>query len=221
MKKTSYSIGKCSVLLIALLTSSAFAETHCGLRACGQQPPPPPPGSCLPSSSIGVSVAGTNVVAYVPKGNWEERSSTTGVSAVNIEGTSITNKLITTPNTVNSCAANPLTGKTVCAANNTDVYVFTGTTLSSTLTSGGSLTISFSGGSCTNCSVMMDSLHNRAVIGLSVAGAAGFQILNLATTPPTFGTAFKSASVPGEISENPLVDPTRDLILSAAEFGQF
>ncbi len=125
-----------AVLLIALSTGSAFAETHCGLRACGQQPPPPPPGSCLPSSSIGVSVAGTNVVAYFPKGAWD--NGTTGVSAVNIEGTSITPKLISTPNAVNSCASNPITGKTVCASNKTDVYLLTGTTLSTTLTSGGS-----------------------------------------------------------------------------------
>jgi hypothetical protein len=159
------------------------------------------------------------VVGYIPKGAWD--LSTTGLSVINIEGTSITPAVISTPNAVNSCASNPITGKTVCAANNTDVYVITGTTLSTTLTSGGSSTIGFSGGSCTNCSVMMDSLHNQAVIGLSVVGAPGFQILNLATSPPTFGTAFKSASVPGAISENPLVDPSRNFLLSAAETNNY
>ena len=99
-------------------------------------------------------------------------SITTGVSAINIEGTSITPTLISTPNVVNSCASNPITGKTVCTANNTDVYVLTGTTLNTTFTSGGSRTISFSGGSCTNCGVAMDAVHNHAVIGLSIAGAA-------------------------------------------------
>jgi hypothetical protein len=63
----------------------------------------------------------------------------------------------------------------------------------------------------------MDSLHNQAVIGLSIAGAPGFQILNLATSPPTLGTAFKSATVPAEISEDPLVDPSRNFLLSATE----
>jgi hypothetical protein len=216
MKKMSGSICICAVLLIALSTGGDFAQAAtCGLRPCQTPPPPPPPpaGSCLPSSSIGVSVMGTNVVAYVPKGNWSARSSTTGVSAINIEGTSITNKLITTPNAVNSCAANPITGKTVCVANKTDVYVLTGTTLSTMLTSSGSGSISFSGGSCTNCSVVMDSLHNKAGIGLSIAGAPGFQLLNLATL--AFEPAFKSPN--GEISEDPLIDPSRNFILSAAE----
>jgi hypothetical protein len=160
-------------------------------------------------------VTGTNVVAYVPKGQWD--GSVTGVSAINIEGTSITPKLISTPNVVNSCAANPVTGQTVCVANNTDVYVLTGTTLSTTLTSGGSGTISFSGGSCTNCSVVMDAVHNKAGIGLSVASAPGFQILKLATL--TFLPAFKSPS--GEISEDPLIDPTRRLLLSASENNNY
>lgn len=148
-------------------------------------------------------------------------SSTTGVSAVNIEGTSITPKLISTPHAVNSCAANPVTGKTVCVANNTDVYVLTGTTLSTTLTSSGSGTTSFSGGSCTNCSVVMDSKHNQAVIGLSTASGAGFQILNLATTPPAFGTPFASLTASHEISEDPLVDPTRTFLLSATEANNY
>jgi hypothetical protein len=105
----------------------------------------------------------------------------------------------------------------VCAANNTDVYLLKGTTLSSTLSSGGSGTIRFSGGSCTNCSVVVDAVHNKAAIGLSVAGAPGFQILNLATS--TFSPAFASPS--GNISEDPLFDPTRVLLLSAAENNNY
>jgi len=223
MKKMSslvgISIGICTVLLLALSTGGSPAQAAtCGLRPC-QQPPPPPAGSCLPSSSLGVSVMGTNVVVYVPKGNWG--GGALGVSAINIEGTSITPKLIVTPNVVNSCGSNPITGKTVCVANNTDVYVLTGTTLSTTLTSGGSGTTSFSGGSCTNCSVVVDSLHNQAVIGLSTASGAGFQFLNLATTPPAFGTAFKSLTASHEISEDPLVDPSRTLLLSANEANNY
>ncbi|HEX3497502.1 MAG TPA: hypothetical protein VHT02_10105 [Methylocella sp.] len=213
----SGSIGKCAVLLLALSTGGDFAQAAiCGFRVCGPPPPPPvPPGSCLPSSSLGVLVTGTNVVAYFPKGAWD--SSTTGVSAVNIEGTSITPTKISTPNVTNSCASNPVTGKTVCVANNTDVYVLTGTTLSTMLTSSGSGTISFSGGSCTNCSVVMDAVHNKAGIGLSIAGAPGFQILNLANS--VFQPEFKSPST--EISEDPLIDPIRRLLLSAAENNNY
>jgi hypothetical protein len=217
MKKTSRSISICSVLLLALSTGGSPAlAAICGFRVCGPpKPPPVPPGSCLPSSSLGVLVTGTNVVAYFPKGHWD--GSTTGVSAVNIEGTSITPKLISTPNVTNSCAANPITGKTVCVANNTDVYVLTGTTLSTMLTSSGSGAISFSGGSCTNCSVVMDAVHNKAGIGLSIASAPGFQILNLANS--VFQPAFKSPS--GDISEDPLIDPTRRLLLSASEANNY
>ena len=83
---------------------------------------------------------------------------------------------------VNSCASNPITGQTVCTANNSDVYLLTGTSLGSTLTSSGSGTINFSGGNCTNCGVAMDAVHNKAVIGLSLDGVPGFQFLNLAGT---------------------------------------
>ena len=82
-------------------------------------------GSCQPSSSLSVNVTGTNVVSYVPKGAWS--GGTTGVAAVNVEGSSITNTLIPTATVVNSCASNPITGQTVCTANNTDVYVLKGT----------------------------------------------------------------------------------------------
>jgi hypothetical protein len=173
-------------------------------------------GSCQPSSSLTVLVTGTNVVAYVPKGNWG--SSTTGVSVANVEGSSITPTLIPTASAVNSCAANSVSGQTVCTANNTDVYLLSGTTLNSTLTSGGSGSISFSGGFCTNCGVAMDATHNKAVIGLSVAGSPGFQFLNLGGSP-SFEPAFKSLA--GIISEDALIDPSRNLLLSAAENGNY
>jgi len=176
-----------------------------------------PQGSCQPSSSLSVLVSGTNVVSYVPKGSWEGLA--TGVSAVNVEGSSVTPTQIPTANIVNSCASNPLTGQTVCTANNTDVYLLTGTTLGSTLTSGGSGSISFSGGSCTNCGVAMDAVHNKAVIGLSVnGGSPGFQFLDLGTSP-SFEPAFVSPS--GKISEDPLLDPLRNLLLSASETSNY
>lgn len=191
---------------------------------CGTAPPPPPPGSCEPSSSLSVMVNNTakTVVSYVPKGSWGHYN--TGVSVVNVEGSSITPTLISTPSAVNSCASNPVTGVTVCAANDNNVYLLTGTTLSSTLTSGGSGTIGFTGGICTNCSVAMDATHNMALIGLSLAGTPGFQFLDLATS--TFETPFASAS--GFISEDPLIDPTRSstggpgaLLLSGSENNNY
>jgi hypothetical protein len=172
---------------------------------------PPPQGSCQPSSLLSVLVSGGNVVAYVPKGAWALTS--TGISVVNVEGTAIAPTLIPTAQAVNSCASNPLTGTTVCTANGTDVYLLSGTAIASTLTSGGSGLIRFSGGSCTNCGVAMDATHGRALIGLSVAGAPAFQFLDLATS--TFQPPFASPS--GFISEDPLIDPVRNLLLSAAE----
>lgn len=181
---------------------------------------PPPAGSCQPSSSLSVLVTGTNVTSYVPKGSWSFGVS--GVSVVNVEGSSITPTLIPTTNVVNSCASNSITGTTVCTANNTDVYLLSGTTLGSTLTSSGSGTILFSGGTCTNCGVAMDAIHNKAVIGLSLAGVGGFQFLDLSTS--TFEPAFASMSPTGflaNISEDPLLDPIRNLLLSASELNNY
>jgi hypothetical protein len=183
-------------------------------------PPPPPTGSCEPSSSIAPLVQGKNVVAYVPKGNWDEQEDDTGVDVVNVTGTTVTNKNVPTPNAVNSCASNPTTGETVCVSNGTDVYLFTGTTLTKTLTDGADTTGTapdFSGGSCFTCSVVMDAPANLAVLGVATAGGPGFQVLNL--TNNTFGAPVASPS--GEISENPLVDPTRNLLLSASENNDF
>jgi hypothetical protein len=65
----------------------------------------------------------------------------------------------------------------------------------------------------------MDAIHNRAVIGLStnLSGVPGFQFLDLGTL--TFGTAFSSPS--GSISEDLLIDPFRNLLLSAAENNKY
>ena len=153
------------------------------------------------------------MAAYVPKGTWE--INTTGVGVVNVEpapGSVVTT--IPTPNSVNSCAANPVTGKTVCTANNTDVYLISGTSLNATLTSGdGPGQINLSGGTCINCGVAMDAVHNKAIIGLSIGGTPGntdgtpgFQVLDLSTS--TFGPVF--ASQAGAISEGLLFDTTRD-----------
>ena len=61
-----------------------------------------------------------------PQGELERRRPT-GIDVVNVEGSSITNTLIPTADIINSCASNSVTGKTVCTANNTQVYVISGT----------------------------------------------------------------------------------------------
>ena len=180
-------------------------------------PTPPPATACLPSSSLSVLVQGTNVSSYVPKGNWE--GGATGVSVVQVEGTGITPAVIPTANTVNSCSSNSSTGQSVCVANNTDVYLISGSTLSSTLTSGGSGFASFSGGDCTNCGVTFNSATNQALIGMSTATGPGYQFLDLAGATPTFETAF--ASPAGAISEDLAIDPSRTLILSPAETNNY
>src|SRR5213078_2832850 len=81
------------------------------------------PSDCAGSSSLTPLVQGANVTAYVPKGTWAFPN--TGVSAVNVEGSSITPTNMATPTVVNSCASNSTTGKTVCTGNDASVYEFT------------------------------------------------------------------------------------------------
>jgi len=187
---------------------------------------PPPPGSCQPSSSLTALVTGRDVVGYVPKGNWSV-TPVTGVSVVNIEGTRVIPTKISTPNIVNACAPNPISGQTVCTANNTDVYLISGTSLTNTLTSGGSGTITFSGGSCTDCGVAIDAVHNKAAIALSLSGAGGFQFLDLGSSPllePAFASKAPggpSGVFPTNITEDALIDPIRNLVLSPNERGNY
>ena len=183
-------------------------------------------GSCQPASALSVLVSGKNVVAYVAKGSWVR--ATTGVAAVNVEGKSITNTLIPTRSAVNSCASDPITRQTVCTANETDVYVLKGTGLDpdvpvNPLTSGGSDLLFFSDGVCKTCNVTMDSAHQRAVIGVGLQGTlnrGGFQFLNLGPSPsfePPFASQATRFSPRSNISEAPLIDPIRNLLLSATE----
>lgn len=174
-----------------------------------------PPGSCLASGSLSVLVRGTNVTSYVPKGAWETGSP--GLSVANLEGSSIAPAFIPTgADLINSCASNPITGETLCSANNAHYYSLSGTTIGSPLTSAGSGSAGFSGGSCTNCGVAMDATDNYALIGLGIdAAAPGFELLNLAPATPTPFWTYSSPS--GNISEDPLIDPIHHLLLSATE----
>jgi hypothetical protein len=183
-----------------------------------------PVGSCQPSSSLSVLVSGSNVTSYIPKGDWSA-TPVTGVSVINVEGSSITPTLIPTANVVNSCASNPTTGVTVCASNLTDVYLLAGTALSTTLTDSGVGLAAFSGGACTTCGVAMDATHDKAVLTLNVGPGnlvGGFQYLDLSTS--TFEPAFASqapASGFTNISEDILIDPIRNLILSPDEGSNY
>jgi hypothetical protein len=174
--------------------------------------------ACVPTSSLGILAPPTPgpVTAYVPNGAWG--GAVTGIQVVPVEpiGVTIT---VATPNVVNSCSSNPATGETVCVANNTDVYLLTGTTLTGLLTSGSNTTASFSGGSCKNCGVAMDALNNRAVIAMGLApspSGSGLQYLDLGTN--TFGAPFPTVA---EVSEDISIDPTRALILSPNEAGNY
>ncbi len=172
--------------------------------------------ACLPTSSLAIAL-GTNVNAYVPKSCWA-CNPTTGVKVVPIEGAGAAATIPTTQ-PVNSCASNPATGQTVCTANNTDIYLITGTTLNTTLTSGSNQSAGFSGGSCRNCGVAINALTNTAYIAMGVTGGAsgdGIQGLNLNTNTlaPPFPMSFL-------VSENISVDPGRNLILSPGEFNNY
>jgi hypothetical protein len=199
---------------------SNYTGSYSGTVACSVMGVPVQ-GACQAVSALSTLVVGKNVTSYIPKGAWDRQ--VTGVSVVNVEGTSVAPTLITTPNVVNSCASNSATGQTVCSANNTDIYLLTGTTLNSTLTSSGSGSLEFSGGICTNCGVMMDAVHDKAIISLSVSGVGGFQFLDLAPSTPTFEPAFasKAPGAPVNTSENPLIDPVNNLLLSASESNNY
>jgi hypothetical protein len=173
-------------------------------------------GSCLPSSSLGILAQGKTVTSYVPNGAWD--TANTGIQVVPIEPVG-TPASITTPNTPNSCSSNSATGQTVCTANNTDVYLITGTTLNTTLTSGANTEAGFSGGFCENCGVAINSTTNTAVItiGLSTASSgSGLQFLDLANN--TFATPIPALH---EISEDVLWDQGRNLILSPDEESNY
>jgi hypothetical protein len=179
--------------------------------------------SCEGSGSISTLIFGKNVVSYVPKGAWD--ASTTGIDIVSVEGSSVKTTAVSTgSDVINSCASNSVTGQTVCTANNSHVYILKGTgkdpsVKANPLTDGGTSTISFSGGSPTTSGVSMDTPDNKALLALSVGGVAGFQFLDLANDK--FEAAFTTQDPGRRISEDPLIDPVHNLILSAGEDNNY
>ena len=151
----------------------------------------------------------------------------TGVEVFNVEGNYVVGAPLlvqTGTDVINSCASDPLLSspQTLCTANypSKSVYVIEGNnppTVTHMVPSDGSGEISFSGGFCLNCGIAMDAIHSKAVIGLSIAGKPGFQFLDLSNgsapvpeTPPIVSRA-------GQISEDPLIDPINNLLLSPGE----
>jgi len=133
---------------------------------------------------------------------------------VPIEGTGSPAR-VSTPNTPNSCSTNSVTGETVCVANNTDIYLLTGTALTKTLTSSSDTTAGFSGGDCQNCGVAVNSTRNQAVIQIGYSSArsgSALQFLDLGHN--ALGTPVPANN---EVSEDILWDPFRNLILSPDE----
>lgn len=170
---------------------------------------------CVPSSSLAVSL-GSTVTAYVPHGDWS--SANTGIGVVNVEGPPASTTIVT-PKVVNACSADSITGEIVCTANNTDVYLITGTTLNTTLTSGATGFAHFSGGSCQNCGVAIDGANNFAYIeeGFTAAPSGqGVQPLNLATS--TFDAPFPMHF---KVSENIAIDPFLNFVLTPGEDSNY
>lgn len=177
-------------------------------------------GSCAPANSLTTLVTGPKVTAFVPNGSWSETgAANTGVKVAIIEGTGAST-IISTPNPVNSCAGNSATGQVVCTSNLTDVYLISGSTLSltNTLTSGATASQNFSGGTCETCGVTVDTVHNQAAVTIGSATGGAFQLLNLATS--TFGTIIP-AGTGVQTSEDILIDPGRNLILSPNETNDY
>jgi hypothetical protein len=175
--------------------------------------------ACVPGSSLGINapVNPGPVTAIVPRGAWG--TANTGVRIVQLEGAPVAGLPASLPtgSVVNSCAANPATGKSVCTANDANVYLFDAVGGGfTTITSGSNGSASFSGGSCQNCGVAVNALTNQAVINMGLAGSpsnSGVQVLDLNTN--TFIAPPKPLT--NEVSENISVDPTRGYILSPSE----
>ncbi len=174
--------------------------------------------SCVPSSSLAL-LTGTTVTAYVPNGYWDGGAS--GLTAVNVEGATSATPIATGSDLINACSANSVTGRTVCTANNTDVYVITGTTVNNILTSGANSHGSFSGGSCQNCGVAINALTNTAIISGGFSGGLsgdGVQALNLNSSPPTFDPPFPMNTT---VSENISIDPLHSLVITPDEDNSY
>ncbi len=174
--------------------------------------------ACIPGSSLGLNapVAPGPVTAVVPRGAWA--GGTTGIRMVSLEGAGVTASLSTTA-VVNSCAANPATGQSVCVSNGNEVYILNGAgVITNTLLSASNQFTSFSGGSCKNCGVAINALTNQAVINMGLVGpsGSGLQVLDLNTL-----TFHPPKALARQVSQNISIDPTRGYVLSPNENNEY
>jgi hypothetical protein len=167
-------------------------------------------GVCTQGNSFALLTSGSTVTAYIPNAFWE--GGATGVRVVTIEGTGPAPVTISTPGAVNTCSADQALQEVVCVANDNDVYLIKGSTLVATLESSGSGYIDFSGGTCTNCNVAVNSVTHVAYIGESLNYSPAVQPLNI--SDQTFQTPFPLSN---GISESLVIDTVRNLVLSATE----
>jgi len=179
--------------------------------------------ACVPTSSLGLNapVNPGPVTAIVPRGAWE--GGMTGIRVVQLEGSPVAGLPVSIATTaiVNSCAANPATGKSVCVDNGTGVYMLdslAGGLISTTNSSSNALAF-FSGGHCNNCGVAVNALTNEAVIAMGFTpspSSSALQVMSLQTG--TFSPPFPMTH---QISENISIDPTRGYILSPNEQSNY
>ena len=189
--------------------------------------------SCSPSNGLSVLPGAGNVSAYVPNGAWGGAfSSFTGLWRVVVEGPGVS-EAISTPDVVNSCATNWVTGEVVCVSNGTDVYIINGSTITAILTSGATAQEAFSGGFCQTCGVVIDAAANKAILSVGLTPPpgvfggymGGYQFLDLATntlSPPIpVGTTTPVNGQTMMTSEDIAVDPFRHLVLSPNELSDY
>ena len=164
--------------------------------------------SCQGVNAMSVLAQGGNVNAYVANGSWQERTS--GIQLVPLEGSGTSLTSIPTSNEVSSCASNWVTGQTVCTGDQNEVYLVSGSTVTSTLFASGSGDEYFQDGQCVSCGVAIDASSNQATIEVATGfGAGGVQQLDL--TSNTFGTPL---TLPGQSAESVGMDPFRHWALS-------
>jgi hypothetical protein len=167
-----------------------------------------PPQSCMPGASLTVLIKGSNVTAYVPNGSWLEQNP--GVNVVPIEGTESARSIATKP--VNTCGGDSVTGKVVCTANDTDVYIINGASMT-TISSGATGVETFSGGTCQTCNVAIDPLRGQALLSIGTMNGAALRSLDLRTL--TLGEPIQLGQQTS--SEDIVIDAVHGLALSPNE----
>lgn len=203
-------------LALMIGASGCGPDSHSNSAPLAPPPPKPAPNACLPSNAMQVAVdkATKTVTAYIPNGDWEHISSI-GIQVVPVEGSSgATCTEIPTTDAINTCSYDNKTKQVICTSNDTNVYVISGTTITSTLQSGGkSSGAPFTGGSCETCNVAMGNGYAAVGIGMGLDSSnnpiTGYELLDLKKL--TFGAPATASS---EISEAPSYDIKRQLILS-------